>query len=678
MGLWHTCSATDSSGDQIAKFFLSREFPLGGAPPLPRWLEVATQELCTKDPPHTQRHISEINSLMQQQLGSFSVHGPLKAAWNASATGLESVTSKFSPDMIKYAGDLAGLETHHLLHFLHTGFPAVGILDAAGMFPEDPEAAPPSLTPRQLFSRAKPLWASAEGVTSGFSPEQSQLIWDSCVEEAKQGLLEGPLPLSDIAFDHNLPVVRFTIFQKDKWRMIDNLKASGTNAAAATRHPIRLPTHAHLAEITHRCTQTRGPSDFQLWKSDHKSAYKQMPLCREHSSACVIIAKEPGVGGRVFGFRPKTLLFGSSLAVISYNYVSNFVAAAFSIIYKTPVVAFYDDFAGPAVTKALGELTLRSFTFFNRVMGFVVNERKCVVGPAVTFLGLNVGLPFQMFDDNQPDVVGTLDGFCREAFAAKLSRAGVCESTPVFLWMPEEKRAALREQILVTLSGDEISHVAADQIFGRLIWAESGLFGRGHRSYMVPILLAKYSSSTKISPSLRSSLTWFAEFLESPRNLIRQYRPCDPRSHVVAFSDASLSRIGAVLRDQNNCWVVSSKVPDEFAATVPKGVNLIFLLEMLAAVFAISLVPEFQNGSRNRANLILLVDNVASQVALTRGGTSDPLCSRTARRFWKQADLIGVFPWLERVPSAANLADPPSRAVGPFGERAFDFTQDLE
>ena len=144
------------------------------------------------------------------------------------------------------------------------------------------------------------------------------------------------------------------------------------------------------------------------------------------------------------------------------------------------------------------------------------------------------------------------------------------------------------------------------------------------------------------------------------------------------FRTQAFRELGPSSGTKSNCWVVSSKVPDEFAATVPKGVNLIFLLEMLAAVFAISLVPEFQNGSRNRANLILLVDNVASQVALTRGGTSDPLCSRTARRFWKQADNIGVFPWLERVPSAANLADPPSRAVGPFDERAFDFTQDLE
>ena len=48
----------------------------------------------------------------------------------------------------------------------------------------------------------------------------------------------------------------------------------------------------------------------------------------------------------LMGFRPRTLLFGPSLAVLSYNAVARLAQTIFVRPINAPLINYFDDFAG--------------------------------------------------------------------------------------------------------------------------------------------------------------------------------------------------------------------------------------------------------------------------------------------------------------------------------------------
>ena len=110
---------------------------------------------------------------------------------------------------------------------------------------------------------------------------------------------------------------------------------------------------------------------------------------------------------------------------------------------------------------------------------------------------------------------------------------------------------------------------------------------------------------------------------------------------------------------------VEGKIPAKFLAAFADRNQFIFFLETFAQCAALWLFPELIEGP-----VLAFDDNTASEHALVRGYSSDNTTNVIVSHYWGAASASRSSVWLERVPSAANIADPISREDFAFAEAA--------
>ena len=115
--------------------------------------------------------------------------------------------------------------------------------------------------------------------------------------------------------DYNI-VFRFGVEQADKLRACDDLKHGLTNKACQITTPIKLVSWGHVSQL--RRSYASDGRDWALFKADHEAAYKQLPLGPKGQATAIIALRRP-TSGKWFGFRSRTLMFGSVAAVLHYN-----------------------------------------------------------------------------------------------------------------------------------------------------------------------------------------------------------------------------------------------------------------------------------------------------------------------------------------------------------------------
>ena len=128
----------------------------------------------------------------------------------------------------------------------------------------------------------------------------------------------------------------------------------------------------------------------------------------------------------------------------------------------------------------------------------------------------------------------------------------------------------------------------------------------------------------------------------------------------VVFSDASLTGLGVCLIPRGGPRsFFSCIVPDSFAPSLPGGANVIFILELIAALLSVQLLAKRNVCSGKQA--YVFIDNNASLASLCKGVSNCPVAQKVIVLFWSTVDRCGLSPWIERVSSSQNLADRPSR-----------------
>ena len=102
------------------------------------------------------------------------------------------------------------------------------------------------------------------------------------MDQVEKGWLSTPLPIDtngqcplaalgpiDISF-------RFGVGQMDKLRACDDLKYGATDLYCSVWTPSKLPTWGHISQLAASVRRTK--CDWPFFKTDHESAYKQLPL----------------------------------------------------------------------------------------------------------------------------------------------------------------------------------------------------------------------------------------------------------------------------------------------------------------------------------------------------------------------------------------------------------------
>ena len=260
--------------------------------------------------------------------------------------------------------DLVGIETCQVLKLPQSGLPVVGSFSAPGVYDEGAQRSEVE-TVESALSRAPQRWEELPRPMEAEAHKEE--LWSGAMEEVEKGWLRPPVKISEDLKSSCVPVRRFGVAQGGMLRACDNCRRSGTNDASVVETPITPPSVDELGEIV---TIVAGPGGKPcgLFKADHKSANKQIPVSPAHARFTVVVLECPKTGNSMC-FVPNTLVFGSITAVLGYNVVARPVASLFARFFRAPAVIYYDDFCG-AVPQGLGGLALHCFKLLSGLMGF--------------------------------------------------------------------------------------------------------------------------------------------------------------------------------------------------------------------------------------------------------------------------------------------------------------------
>ena len=512
---------------------------------------------------------------------------------------------------------------------IRDGFPIMGRIRNAGVYPDDTDLPDKFVTEEELQVTAPQRWAELERIIR--QDENTQVIWDTFQEEVAKKWLSTPIPVTEIPDkDKSIPVRRFVVRQTEKIRPIDNYKRSGVNDATTIYSKLRLPSLDHFVEIARRMKQ-KTEEALAIVKVDHENAYKQLPVIPEHRKFSIIVARNPE-DGRLFGAFPNQLMFGSVSAVQHYNVISRIIATLCVRVFRIPLVGYFDDYAG-IVKNRIRESALEAVKFMNHIFGFQTKDPKDVMAQQAKFLGLIVNL-----------------------------------SPPWEIIVPEDKRIEILRLVQDSLGLGRMDSDKVEKLIGKLNFFQMYAVGRIMR-YTFPIMYKQlYSGSRngKLSTQFLQVLRdWEILFSRPVKRVIRF---TDKVRHVI-YTDASSVQGGSIggclIAVSNGAQVkkFSTKVPSDLIQKNVDGSVHINLLETMAAVVA---MIEFRKEIEN-SSVVLFNDNNTTLISLLKGCSKNLEANKLAWTFWKLAAIANCTIWMERVNSAANPADTLSRQVTTIG-----------
>ena len=627
-GIWEVFDRfLEGSSPPDALFSLP--FPPSHERPLPRDVADACKYVASTPAPCIEAYWLDTRRRLLE-LKKWSTEHPAYTEWHSSVSpDIRQIVKSFDPLFFSATAAFCGIDVSSLVYLFKVGFPSVGKFTAKGVYPDSESGD--CISVQELLDSAGDKWGE---LPSLFRNEADcDGLWQEALGEVEKGWLDPPTHIGNINKSPCVPARRFGVIQGSKTRSCDNLRRSLTNKAADVGSKIRLPGPDDLARIVEDIQKGGVHSQLGFLKGDHESAYKQLPLRPSHSLLSLVSLESP-VDSQVWCFRPRTLVFGSSAAVLAYNVFAKAVAAIVTRLYGCPFINFFDDYASAGPLSLVG-LMVSLFIEFCDLVGIKCKISKCSFGPEIDFLGLHMSLP-----------------------------GGMACAT-----LPDDKRARYRHCIMEILQGNTCTPLQASELAGKLNFGISFLWGRGCRVYMKHIYKHASGISPAMSPGMRSALEWWSAFLRDP--IPRFFISHNRNIGIVMHTDASLFGLGVFLYAPNFSEVFSCAVPPGYVEGLPPGSSPIYYLELLAALLGARILCDIAKAWDNPRNVVHGIDNNPALVSLLRGYAKDEEACKIIQEYWHAQVRSSCPVWLDRVRSSANLADAPSRGVG--GSRCVAF-----
>ena len=433
-------------------------------------------------------------------------------------------------------------------------------------------------------------------------------------------------------------VRRFAVFQKDKWRPIDDASESGMNAVTGSRDRLSLVSAdmpARMARAYFAAHAARGEPmpAFEFGTDDIKKAFRRL-----HNAAYalyVILLWDPTRSVPAYFLLPG-FIFGCYSAVIAWNRYPALVCHVARRLLAVPTVFYFDDggTGGAAYERGSGATSLWAL---------------------LSLIGLGLEPAKHVPMDQVAKFLGVLSDFSRAPVELG-ARLGVTA----------DRRDKLVSWIHAIRARGVITSSEASSLFGKSRYVFCPIFGRLGIACLQPLQDVQRTCSFAAGSELDRCLTFLSSAVQVVRPTFFPFCPAVRQLRCVVLTDASFSDMSGCLGVVVWCprlerwFYASARVPPWMLALFQRLVrkkNYICHFELLAAVCAYLTFPDIL-ASRLVHHLL---DNEAALRGLIKGYSGKPDSGRIIHEYSVQVLRLACRPWLGFVYSEDNLSDLPSR-----------------
>lgn len=498
-------------------------------------------------------------------------------------------------------------------------------------------------------------------------PELMKTLWDETMKEVNRGFIEGPFASLEevktfLATDKVCVTRRFVILQSSgaevKPRVIDDAKESGLNSAYTALEWLKLHDFDHIASIASLISSIYGGdgsigiagpdgktvksdihSDLKKFPSwvrrclDLSKAYKQVPIDADSRALIVLMVPSPESKQAMF-FTTASMPFGCASSVFAFNRITRSILHLFHKLLNLVSGVFYHDFVllEPQHTSTLASMAAENLL---DALGWAfAKEGSKASGFNASFNLLGAQLNLSWLAEGRIEVSN------KEGRVDKLLK--------------------LLEDVS---DAGSISRHMAQSIQGLLNYASGFFLGN---SLKLPSR-AFANIISKPSCASREDLKKLCSFTSS---ILKQSKPrtwgCwESGEPVIVFTDGSFEDDrglwGSVVIDMQsgNKSVHWGEVPERLISVWKKlaGEQVICQIE----AFAVLLTRYHYRNIWEGRKVLIFIDNEPSRHTLIKGSSPSISMLLIAQAFNEVDVNFPAACWFDRVPSASNIADLPSR-----------------
>ena len=467
---------------------------------------------------------------------------------------------------------------------------------------------------------------------SSGDPELDLALWEATQKEVDRGWLRGPV--NPRSLDPAAVISRrFGIWQGDKCRPIDDFRASGVNATTSAEDSVTVHSAdtiaasiAYRLKVDDKCRRYGG---LEMKSYDLHKAYKNLPLSAGAVDIAYLSVYNPHKKTAEV-FEQCVLPFGARASVHSFCRTSLGIWTAGVQILLLAWSVYYDDFVSCEAPPLSRISDLCAESLFRLLQWDTSPDKPTTFGSIAKVLGLE----FDLGD-------------------TRLGR--------FYMRNTSSRREELRGNISSILEQGTLPKKECERRRGRLQFASNQIAGKRAGRAFKALTRHLMSNRSALCDDLKLALLFLRDcFLDGPPRSLNANILHLWHIYVDASCDDNKVGLGGVLISEQGSKVAyfSQWAEDELRTIVaPTSKNPIFEFECLAVLLAI----KTWSGLIGGCNLVIFSDNEGTKACLVKGSSDNEVGMAIVDNVHKSMDDIGCNAWFERVNTASNISDGPSR-----------------